>query len=265
MHEQVNVLQAVTSLRGSIYTFSDCVSGSACGDWESLSVIFLASFLIISILVTLVAHLFVRENQEDNITPLCPSLIVKGDALQFKMPVPSESDIVDVTDLSGKPIMRLAQELRDPFKPGFMGVVATVRLTCPQDILLATIVVRPAVKQGVALCGAECDIFGFLDKVSDKRYDIRHRTGHLLMALFGDFDGGEIQCVSPAGSACTFSQEGGNIVGGIEQNVDPGLVIGSLCAAHLHRNFSNCTPPHAVRDKVLTESSRSATDGECDS
>lgn len=251
--DPVNLLQASKTLRGTAEVDSECFFGIACGSWESYSMVILASCLLAAILCSMATYTMIREEQEENITPLCPALIVKDEQLEFTMPSQCGSEVLEVTDMSGKHIVKLTQELRDPFRPGSMGVAATVKLCSPQDIVFATIVVRPAAKQGVALCRAGCEIFGFVEQVTEKRYDIRHRTGHLLMTMVGDFETGEVQCLSPAGGVIgTMGHKEERVVGCVHQHVDAGLVIGSMCATQLHKKI-NSVPPAPTLDDDLAK------------
>merc|ERR1719464_2524101 len=155
-----------------------------------------------TIVAVVCAFAFFREDKEEQITPLCPQLVVKEVDLAFKMPLDSQADSRTVTDLSNQPICKVALDWPDPFRPGASGVAATVRLQTNMDLTLATVVARnvAVVGQGLALCRAGCEIFGFVEFEGPSRFSVRHRTGVHLLTLTGDFEGIDVEGINPVGS-----------------------------------------------------------------
>mmetsp|Transcript_12285 Transcript_12285/g.23857 ORF Transcript_12285/g.23857 Transcript_12285/m.23857 type:complete len:356 (+) Transcript_12285:91-1158(+) len=209
---------------------------------ETIHAILLLSFLSVSIIMIICAFVFFREDKEEQITPLCPALVVKDEEINFTMPLgSSEDNNMTVLNLgNGQPICKVLMDWPDPFRPGGQGVVATVRLQNNLDLPLATVVARSVavVGHGLALCRAGCEIFGFVEPEGPGRYSIRHRTGVHLLTLAGDFASLDIEGINPVGSkVCWFKKVQTGCQGRALQHVDAGLVLCSLLATHVHRQL----------------------------
>lgn len=209
---------------------------------ETIHAVLLLSFLSVSIIMIVCAFVFFREDKEEQITPLCPALVVKEEDINFKLPLGSNADNMTVMNLgNGQTICRVVMDWPDPFRPGGQGVVGTVRLQNNLDLPLATVVARnvAVVGHGLALCRAGCEIFGFVEPEGPGRYSVRHRTGVHLLTLTGDFASFDIEGINPVGSkVCWFKKEGRNECRGRAlQHVDAGLVLCSLLATHVHRRL----------------------------
>lgn len=224
---------------GGVATFLDVAACHA----QSLHALLLLVGLCITIITIVCAFAFFREDKEEQITPLCPQLVVREAELVFKLPLDSQADSMVVSDLEGRPRCRVVLDWSDPFRPGASGVAATARLQSDTDQTLATVVARnlavhPAC-QGLALCRQGCEIFGFVEPDTARRYHVRHRTGVHLLTLVGDFGAIDIEAINPVGSrVCTFKKIGDECHGHVLQYVDAGLVICSLLAAHVHRRLT---------------------------
>lgn len=209
----------------------------------------LAVFISLSATLVLVicAFSFFREDKEEQITPLCPQLVVKDTELKFKLPVmplfsqadtSNNLDVMDFKDPS-KDVCKISMDWPDPFRGTPHGVAATVRLH-KNGMTLATIVARnvAVLGQGLALCRTGCEIFGFVEPEGNK-YLVRHRTGVHLLTLVGNFDNWDIEGVNPVGSkVCSMKNVGDECVGKISQHVDAGLVLCALMATYVHRRLS---------------------------
>mmetsp|Transcript_117345 Transcript_117345/g.364777 ORF Transcript_117345/g.364777 Transcript_117345/m.364777 type:complete len:307 (-) Transcript_117345:83-1003(-) len=226
--------------------------GGACGPHddlcraETLHALLLLVCLCSTIMAIICAFAFFREDKEEQITPLCPQLVVKEADLSFKMPLDSQADSMTVVDINDQPLCKVAMDWPDPFRPGASGVAATVRLQSNLDLTLATVVARnvAVVGQGLALCRAGCEIFGFVEPEGPRRYSVRHRTGLHLLTLVGDFAAINIEGINPVGSkVCWFKQVGAECHGRALQHLDAGLVICSILATHVHRRLTASAPP----------------------
>lgn len=216
---------------------------------ESLHALLLLVGLCTTIVFILCAFAFFREDKEEQITPLCPQLMVHEASLEFTLPLDSKAEMMTIDDLSGKPMCKVAMDYPDPFRPGSSGVAATVRLQSIQDVTLATVVARnvAVLGQGLALCRAGCEIFGFVEPEGQNRYFVRHRTGVHLLTLCGDFDNMDVEGINPVGSkVCWFKQKGDSCQGQVLQHVDAGLVLCSLLATRVHRRLSAASVPPAL-------------------
>jgi len=208
---------------------------------ETIHAILLLSFLSVSIIMIVCAFVFFREDKEEQITPLCPALVVKEEDINFTLPLGSNADNMTVMNLgNGQTICKVVMDWPDPFRPGGQGVVGTVRLQNNLDLPLATVVARnvAVVGHGLALCRAGCEIFGFVEPEGPGRYSVRHRTGVHLLTLTGDFASFDIEGINPVGSkVCWFKKVRNECRGRALQHVDAGLVLCSLLATHVHRRL----------------------------
>jgi len=208
---------------------------------ETIHAILLLSFLTVSIIMIICAFVFFREDKEEQITPLCPALVVREEDINFTLPLGSNADNMTVMNLgTGQPICKVVMDWPDPFRPGGQGVVGTVRLQNNLDLPLATVVARnvAVVGLGLALCRAGCEIFGFVEPEGPERYSVKHRTGVHLLTLTGDFANFDIEGINPVGSkVCWFKKVRTECRGRALQHVDAGLVLCSLLATHVHRRL----------------------------
>lgn len=220
-----------------------CVGGLDCGV-ERLHVLLLFLSLCGAIASVLIAFFFFREDQEEQITPLCPQLVVREFELGVHMPLDMQHDAMLVTDASGRTLCKVVMDWTDPFRNGTRGVAATVRLQSPKDVTLATVVAKTMASEstGLVLCRGTCEMFGSVE-LSERepgRYLVRHRSGVHLLALSGDFAALDIEGVNPAGSkVCSFRRTGAQCSGKVLQHVDLGLVICSLLATYVHRRLNS--------------------------
>merc|ERR1719343_1876491 len=139
-------------------------------------------------------------------------MVVKDSSLTVRVPLPSEAGGVPVvSQSSGECIGKVSLEWPDPFRPSDSGVSATMRLQNAADVTLATVVARnvAVVGQGLTLCRAGCEIFGFVEPDGPRRYHVRHRTGVHLLTLVGDFASLNVEGINPVGSkVCWFKKVG---------------------------------------------------------
>jgi hypothetical protein len=212
---------------------------------ESIKVLALLISLIGTIGLIVMAFSFFREDREEQITPLCPQLVVKDSELKFRMPalaLAAQADStsnMDVTDNKENIVCKISMDWPDPFRGSPHGVAATVRIH-KSEMTLATIVARnvAVLGQGLALCRTGCEIFGFVEPEGNK-FLVRHRTGVHLLTLVGSFEHWDIEGVNPVGSkVCSMKRVGDECVGKVSQHVDAGLVLCALMATYVHRRLS---------------------------
>lgn len=227
-----------------------------CGSERTKVLILLISLSVTIIIVGCMFNFF-REDREEQLTPLCPQMIVQKEDLKFRFPkLPlstqaasgGDAHSLDVLDSEGKVYCKISMDWPDPFRGSPHGVAATVRLTQKENTL-ATIVARnvAVMGQGLALCRTGCEIFGFVEPAEGNRYYVRHRTGvHLLTLIGGGLPGNaddwDIEGYNPAGSkVCVLKKnpdDGNECVGKVLQHVDAGLVLCALMAIYVHRRLS---------------------------
>lgn len=220
-----------------------------------------ALLLMITLSVVLVsvmcAFAFFREDKEEQITPLCPQLVVRDGDLDFHMPLDAQpllhgvAETMVVTRRSDDALVcKVALDWPDPFRLGASGVAATVRVSSSKDHNLATVVARNVamVGQGLALCRAGPEIFGFVEPEGPQRYYVRHRTGVHLLTLVGEFGSNmDIEGINPVGSRVFwFKKTADGANGSILQHFDAGLVISSILAAYVHRRLTVPVPAAAL-------------------
>merc|ERR1719296_34591 len=210
--------------------------------------------LCTAIALILVAFAFFREDKEEQITPLCPQLVVREPELGITFPWDAEHPDFDIKDAKGKIRAKVVFDWTDPFRTSTRGVAATVRLLSDQDVTLATVVARHMAShgQGLALCRGQCEIFGFVEpseQYPKREYTVRHRSGVHLLTLGGQFSVLNVDGTNAAGTrVCSFGRREEGMHGRVTQHVDIGLVICSLLAAYVHRKLTaapplECAPP----------------------
>jgi len=223
---------------------------------ERTKMLILLISLCATILVVGCAFNFFREDREESLTPLCPQMVVKDAELKFRFltpMAPQSSNNMDVMDNSDPPkcICKISMEWPDPFRGTPHGVAANVRIT-KSDMTLATIVARnvAVMGQGLALCRAGCEIFGFVEPADGNKFYVRHRTGVHLLTLISSGsnpDDWDIEVRNPVGTTvCTVKKNGNECVGKVHQHVDAGLVLCALMAIHVHRRLSKPWTPEVT-------------------
>merc|ERR1740117_2186254 len=229
-HDALSFLQGVSGL---------CDEGVECQK-DQATILTILLFLIISLMLIFIAFFFFREDKEEQVTPLCPQLVVKDSTLTFKIALDPTAEKLEVISNSDprNVIAKVAMDWPDPFRPCASGIASTARLQNSAGMSLATVVARNVAVSGqaLALCRSGCEIFGFVESDGPMRYHVRHRTGVHLLTLVGDFSTWHVDGVNPAG-AVVFSakKENGCVVGKVQQHVDAGLLICCVLAAHIHR------------------------------
>lgn len=236
-----------------------------CGSEKTKVLILLISLSATIIIVGCMFNFF-REDREEQLTPLCPQMIVQKEELKFRfttLPLAIQgggesSHNLDVLDANGKTHCKISMDWPDPFRGSPHGVAATVRLT-QNDSTLATIVARnvAVMGQGLALCRTGCEIFGFVEPAEGNRYYVRHRTGVHLLTLIGgglpgNVDDWDIEGYNPAGSkVCVLKKnkdDPSECLGKVMQHVDAGLILCALMSIYVHRRLSQpvAAPPRAL-------------------
>jgi len=225
---------------------SRCEAGLECQK-DQATILAILSLLIILLMLIFAAFFFFREDKEEQVTPLCPQLVVRDSALTFKIaldPLAEKLEVLDHKDDS-QCIAKVAMDWPDPFRPCASGIASTARLQNSAGMNLATVVARNVAVSGqaLALCRSGCEIFGFVEPDTAMRYHVRHRTGVHLLTLVGDFSTWHVDGVNPAGAVVFSAKKEGNFcVGKVQQHVDAGLLICCIVAAHIHRVLQQ--PPH---------------------
>mmetsp|Transcript_148356 Transcript_148356/g.262342 ORF Transcript_148356/g.262342 Transcript_148356/m.262342 type:complete len:374 (-) Transcript_148356:75-1196(-) len=236
---KAGILHKVSSLLFKRCELHDIKDSCSFGSSEGTTVLVLLIGLCAAILTIICTFTFFREDKEEQITPLCPQLVVKDAELNFKLPLGIEAESMNVTDRKGESFCKVSLDWPDPFRPVASGVAATVRLqSCSGGTTLATVVARnvAVVGQGLALCRSGHEIFGFVEPEIDRRYHVRHRTGVHLLTLVGDFSNFDIEGVNPVGTRVFSSKQvDGACVGKVSPHFDAGLILCCMLAAHIHR------------------------------
>merc|ERR1719356_292472 len=78
-----------------------CNQGSDC-QVEALYMLMLVLALLVSVVTVLTSFTFFREDKEEQITPLCPRLVVKDDELGVSFPLHDDAHTVVVSDQKGR-------------------------------------------------------------------------------------------------------------------------------------------------------------------
>jgi hypothetical protein len=220
---------------------------------EALHILMLFGFLSISILLVITSFAFFREDKEEQITPLCPQLLVKN--TELKMGLPLALDAMDgwtVTDDTGKFVCKIILDWPDPFRQGNQsGTAATIRIMNQFEGTFATVFYRSpqAAGQSIALCRAGCEIFGFVEVEGTERITVRHVKRVGILTLKGDFIEGDVVGVNPVGTeVCSFKRcnDEDVIQCQVLQHVDAGLVLCAFLAGRLQRLLQDRTSSPAL-------------------
>ncbi|CAK0869190.1 unnamed protein product, partial [Prorocentrum cordatum] len=215
-------------LQGSV----ECELGMDACTFEVYQMLALLATLSVCIAVVICLFSFFREDRDDQITPLCPQMVVNGSELSFTLPLTGEPESLEVLDADGRPMNRILIDV--PGKSAGGGMMAQARLQDVYGKTLATVVARDT---GLSLFRG-CEIFGFVEPEEDGSFNVRHRTGVHLLTLSGSVDVWDVEGINPVGSrVCSFKEAGEECRGSVIQGVDSGLVIVSLCAVHLHQRM----------------------------
>jgi len=217
----------------------ECELGADVCSAEVYRVLTLLIGLSICILAVVCLFNFFREDRDDQITPLCPQMVVNVPSFMFKLQLTGELQNVAVLGADDKPINEVLVEYPAQVAG---GVVAQVRLLDMHSKTLATVAARDmgAGTRGLALQRGP-EIFGFVEPEGDV-YHVRHRTGVHLLTLTGDFDDWDVVGINVVDTkVCSFRKTGDECRGFVMEQVDSGLVIASLLAIHMHRHLQVST------------------------
>jgi hypothetical protein len=214
---------------------------------ESEIILFITCTLLLLIICIFTAFFFFREDKEEQVTPLCPQMVVRESSMVFKLSWALRAEKIDVCSAEdpSKVLAKVAMDWPDPFRPCASGIASTARLMNMAGMNMATVVARNCAVSGqaLALCRHGCEIFGFVEPDTSMRYHVKHRTGVHLLTLVGDFANWNVDGVNPAGAVVfTAKKENGHIVGRVTQYVDAGLMICCVIAAEVHRALQQPPP-----------------------
>lgn len=246
-----------SSWRGHVWLLQDsveCELGMDVCKAEVLKVLTLLIGLCVCIIVVICLFSFFRDDKDEQITPLCPQMVVNMPGFMFKLQLVGAPQSVAVLGADGKPINQVLVDF--PPAPAAGSVVASARLMDMRSKTLATVLARDmgAGSQGFVLSllrGPE--IFGFVEPDGDNMYQVRHRMGVHLLTLAGDFDEWDVEGVNAAETkVCSFRKTGDECRGFVMEQVDSGLVIASLLAIHLHRHLRRSTVEEGGASPVTT-------------
>jgi hypothetical protein len=218
----------------------ECELGMDVCKAEVFKVLTLLIGLCVCIIVVICLFSFFREDKDEQITPLCPQMVVNTPGFMFKLQLTGAPQSVAVLGADDQPIN---QVLIDYPAPAVGGVVAQVRLLDMHSKILATVVARDigAGAQGLALLRGH-EIFGFVEPEGNNVYQVRHRMGVHLLTLAGDFDEWDVEGANAAETkVCSFRKTGDECRGFVMEQVDSGLVIASLLAIHVHQHLQRST------------------------
>lgn len=229
---------------------------------ENAHILFLVVMLCLGICSTFGIFVTMRDDKEEQLTPLSPQLIVKDPQLHFRVALDDESDFFEVLDSHDEIVCKAVLDWPDPLKTsGISCVTATVRLQNSRGTTLATVVARSGAPDGqtYALCRTSCEVFGFVeaDPVDPNFYTVRHRSGVELLELRGEFDtqSMSVSVVSCSGiEVCTVRRVGDICYGTMLEYVDAGMVLCALFATHVHRQIEKLAPEGEILTPIPSPS-----------
>lgn len=229
---------------------------------ENAHILFLVVMLCLGICSTFGIFVTMRDDKEEQLTPLSPQLIVKDPQLHFRVALDDESDFFEVLDSHDEIVCKAVLDWPDPLKTsGISCVTATVRLQNSLGTTLATVVARSGAPDGqtYALCRTSCEVFGFVeaDPVDPNFYTVRHRSGVELLELRGEFDtqSMSVSVVSCSGiEVCTVRRVGDICYGTMLEYVDAGMVLCALFATHVHRQIEKLAPEGEILTPIPSPS-----------
>lgn len=230
----------------------------SCGT-ENIHVLVLLIMLCLTLITVFCTFTFLREEKDEDITPLSPQLLVKEEDLFFTMPLDKCIDSMIIRNTAnGLLICNVDIDWPGPSRDS-TSVSANAKITGANDHVIATMVARNTqnAAQSFALCRHGCEIFGFVEPDGPRQYIVRHRTGVHLLTLSGDFGPTtgsiNIEGINAMGSHVCWLTKTPNstCVGRVLQNVDAGLVVASLLATYVHRRLvSGAGLPAQVEDSI---------------
>lgn len=209
---------------------------------ETTHVLVLLICLVSAIVFVFCLFTFFRDDKEEQITPLCPGLIVKDTELRFRLRLDQE-DHMEVVAEAAVPydLCQVNMEWPDPFRPGANGVVAEVQVVSNMGTTLASVIARNVMTSGTGLLltRSGLEIFGFVELEGTYKYHIRHRTGVHLLTLLGDFKRYDLEGYNPVGlKVCSIKRrDDGWCQVKVGQYVDAGLVLCALLAAYVEQRI----------------------------
>jgi len=218
---------------------------------EEVTILALLFSLLAALLMILVAFMLFRDDKEENVTPLCPQLVVREGWLTFEMQIEDQAEEAEVRnhDDPKQLLCKVVMDWPDPNRPCASGIASTARLQNIAGHNMATVVARNVAVSGqqLALCRSGCEIFGFVEPETEMRYHIKHRTGLHLLTVVGDFSIMSLEGINPVGvKVFSVKKEGNLIIGKVAQHIDAGLMISCLIASHMHRTLQAPTPVPAI-------------------
>jgi len=241
----------------------ECELGANVCLGELYQMVILLIVLCIGIVTILCLFTYFKEDKDEQITPLCPQMVVNISELTFKLTLPCEPEngILTVVDLSDRPINNVVIEYKEP--GSVSGVMAQVWLQDLSGKFLATMqAVQMRDKAAAPLYlnlfrGSEP--FGSVEMAGEGLYYVRHRNGMHLLTLSGNFAEWNVEGTNRVGSkVCGLKQIGKECRGFVHQQVDAGLVITSLMAVHVHQQLRSLSAmeadvPAAVVGEAVVE------------
>lgn len=237
-----------------------------CDMQDKLSAMILLISLVVCLGFVVTANVFFRENKEELIVPLCPSLM--ADEMRFlKLPMSTDADRFDVADLDGRHVCSVKIEWPDPFEVEAQEIAAKASLHTARGILLAQVVAQldGFIGYELKLCRASNEVFGFVEAESETKYRVRSRMADVhLMTLEGDFEEYVVDGCNPSGALiCSVRVKDGACVCTVHEYIDAGLVLSVLLAVHIHRRLaSGESPIDPTRDPMNPVAHHDDTEGE---
>merc|ERR1719159_931771 len=96
---------------------------------ETYQILLLLVALCTSITVVVCLFTLFREDKDEQITPLCPQMVVSQPELTFMLALPDrETTVLPILELDMKPLCRAVIDYPDATRLGAGGVSATIRL-----------------------------------------------------------------------------------------------------------------------------------------
>lgn len=204
----------------------------------------LLTVLTVFIIVAAFLNIFIKEEVDDQITPLCPSLLSSTErVLKWNMMQMETEDTFEVHDEEGSIVCRVSLEWpkfdKDDITVETFDVLAKASLHTSSGIPLAMVVAPRHAFAGdeFRLCRASGEVWGFVEPEREEKYHVRHRLCDLhLMTLTGSFET-YVDALNPAKAlVCRLQVKDGECHCKVFEAVDAGLVICVLLATRMHRS-----------------------------